>query len=103
MHQVITKVALVPGRLGNIKAFFESTLVDVLSEFSSWRGASLAVDPDTNEIVVVGSWADAEEMRSWLADSRHSDLMGQLAESFAGLPAVTIAEVVTEVVPHDTR
>lgn len=99
MHQVITKVPLVPGRLENVKAFFEAALVDVLSEFSSWRGATLAVDPNTNEIVVVGSWADAEEMRSWLADPRHSDLMAQLAESFAGPPTVFIAEVVTEVVP----
>ncbi len=103
MHQVIMKVALVPGSQEKTKTFFETTLLDVLSEFSSWRGATLAVDSETNEIVVVGSWADAEEMRSWLADPRHSDLMGQLAESFAGPPAVTIAEVVTEVGPRAAR
>jgi quinol monooxygenase YgiN len=99
MYQVITKVAPAPGSLEKIKAFFETTVKDALSQRDGWLGATLAVDSETNKIVIVGSWSSADEMQKWLADPRHIENSRKFAELVSGTAEVSNTEVVSEIGP----
>mgnify|MGYP002635357211 CR=1 FL=1 len=63
-----------------------------LGQCSAWRGAEMSIERDENRVVVVGSWADAQQMGDFLASPQHQELIRELSEHFAGAP-----EVVTRV------
>lgn len=100
MHFVITVVTVKPDSLDAVKEHFEASIPPVANQFSGWRGAKLTADREQNRAVVIGSWADADQMRAFLAHPGYQEIIGGLAPFFAEPPQVTVTELITEVGPQ---
>ena len=97
MHIVITKIALKPDAHPAFQELFDSRVPAVLGQNSSWRGAEVSIDRETNTAFVVGYWEDENEMREFLATPEHTAVIQELAVHFAGAPEVAVTEVVSRV------
>ncbi len=97
MHLVITKIELAPDTHRAFQELFDSRVPAVLGQNSSWRGAEVSIDRDTNTAFVVGYWEDENQMRDFLPTPEHAALIQELAVHFAGPPEVTVTEVVSRI------
>jgi quinol monooxygenase YgiN len=99
-HFIIHTIPLKPGALDTVKSLFEEKVPPLASHFDAWCGAQLTANPESNQIVTIGAWADAAQMQAFLAQPAFEKAMGSLAEHFAGPPHTTITRVVTQVGPR---
>jgi len=97
MHLVVTKVELKPNALPAFQEVFENQVPEFLGQASSWRGAEVSIDRETNTALVVGYWEDANQMREVLASPEHAAVIQELAVHFAGTPEVAITEVTSRI------
>jgi quinol monooxygenase YgiN len=99
-HFIIHTIQLKPGTLDTVRSLFEEKVPQIAGHFDAWCGATLTADPEKNQIVSIGAWADVQQMQACLAQPAFEKAMGSLAEHFAGPPHTTITRVVTEVGPR---
>lgn len=100
MHFVVTTTTVQPGSLDDIKAGFEEAVPKIAGGFSAWRGAKLTADRESNQIVMIGSWADPEQMGTFLAQPEYREAIGRFAQFFTAPPNIVVTELVTEVLPE---
>jgi len=99
-HFIIHTIQIKPGTLDTLRAMFEEKVPTLAAPFDAWCGARLTADPEKNQIVTIGAWADVAQMQAFLAQPEFEKAMGALAVHFAGPPQTTITKVFTEVGPR---
>jgi heme-degrading monooxygenase HmoA len=99
-HYIIHTLQLAPGTIDTARELFEKVVPELASRFDGWRGARLTADREKNQVVTIGTWADAEQMQAFLSQPAFNEAMAGFAEFFTAPPQTTITEVVTEVLPR---
>lgn len=99
-HFIIHTIQLKPGTLDAARALFEEKVPPLAKRFTAWCGARLTACRETDQVVTIGAWADAQQMRDFLAQPAFGDAMAGFAEYFAAEPQTAITELITEVGPR---
>lgn len=98
-YLIIHTIPFKAGAVDEAKKLFAEKVPPLAERFAGWRGASMSIDPETNTVVTVGTWADAEDMKAFLAQPAFAETMQGFSQYFAGPPQQTISEIVTAVGP----
>lgn len=98
-HFIIHTIQCKPGVIDEAKTLFEELVPRLAERFDAWRGARLTACRDTNQIVTIGAWTDAEQMKAFLEQPAFGETMASFAKLFAAPPQTTITEIVTQVGP----
>ena len=92
MFAVLTIVKVKDGSIDGLAELFDSTNRDLVAGHDDWVGAWFTANRATNEVTVIAQWRDASSYQV-LRDS--AEFQATMAK-FAGLPSVSINEVLVE-------
>lgn len=94
-YAVITKVPAKPGRVDDVAEMFRKTNPGLVAEQSAWLSARLLADRESDTVVVVAMWSDAEAYRKY-ADGPLRQAMTDFIPLLAGPPEVQIFEILVD-------
>ena len=96
MYVVITTVQLKPGKIDEVRDLFKKTNPDLVKDQTDWVEAKFTADRDEDQVTVLAFWRDAESYKTFSASESFKQVMSQFGPYFAGLPQVTINEILFE-------
>jgi quinol monooxygenase YgiN len=96
MYIVVTTVEVEPGSVDRLAELFDSTNRDLVAPHDDWMAAYFTADRSSNIVTVIAHWRHATSYEVLRSSAEFQSTMAEFAESFVGLPHVSVNEVLVE-------